>query len=734
MTIPVVSTVTSFYHSMGWEVVAIDERLLPAVHGAAARLCGATGFDWQALEQQLQAAGLAGGRAAQSSARSGGVALVPVEGILAGARTEQVRRDFRSALASDAKAIVLAIDSPGGVIQGIEELAQEIFQARSQKPIVAQVQPLAASAAYWLASQAHQIAATPTSELGSIGVFAMHADISKALDDMGVKISLVSAGKYKTEGSPFGPLGEDARAFLQSRVDEYYGMFVAAVARGRGVSAAAVRAGFGEGRVVHAGQALQLGMADRIATLEETLARLDAGATSVMPAAAASAGTLQVPIAANAQPIPASAEKTMEDAMDGTQENKDMLAQEQTRAARIITLANEHGCPEKAAKWAKDGKSVEDVQAEILGGISAGARPLPAVAAVEVTVDVADKREKGVTLSRIARALAACRGNKLEASKFALEHYKDPVTSKYLALSASTGSAGGFWVPDQLAAEIIELLTPMTAVRSLNPTLAPLPNGSLTLPKIAGGATASYIGEQQNLPKSEVTAGQVKLAAKKLGCVVPISNDLMRYASASADAIVRNDIVRALGQAEDSAFIRGTGTAFTPKGLRNWTVAANTFGANATVNLANVTDDLKKLLGLLEDANVRMLRPGWIGHPRSFRYLQFVRDGNGNFAFKSEIEQGRLLNYPFRATTLVPKNLGGGSDESELYFADFADVVIADVPMIVLEVSSEATYDDGGTLRSAFSRDETVVKMIVEHDLGMRHDESVAYMSAVKWS
>lgn len=407
-----------------------------------------------------------------------------------------------------------------------------------------------------------------------------------------------------------------------------------------------------------------------------------------------------------------------------------------TRAAQIMTLALAHGCPEKAAGWVKANKSVEDVQTEILGSYQAGARPMPAAtAAVEVTVDEGDKREKGVTLSRIARALAACKGSKVEASKFALDHYKDKVASQYLALSASTGSAGGFWVPDALAAEVIELLRPQTAVRSLNPTLAPLPNGSLTLPGIAGGAVASYIGEQQNMPKTEVTARQVKLAAKKLACLVPISNDLIRYASPSADSIVRDDIVRAVAQAEDSAFIRGAGTSYTPKGLRNWTVAANTFGANATINLDNVTADLKKLKGLLEDADCRMLRPGWIGHPRTFRYLQFVRDGNGNFAFQAEISQGTLLSYPFRRTTLVPKNLGGGSDESELYFADFADVVIGDVPVIVLEVSSEASYDDGtGTMRSAFGRDETVVKMIVEHDIAMRHDESVAYMSAVKWS
>jgi len=407
-----------------------------------------------------------------------------------------------------------------------------------------------------------------------------------------------------------------------------------------------------------------------------------------------------------------------------------------TRAAQILTLALAHGCAEKAPGWIKANKSVQDVQGEILSGLQASARPMPpAGAAVEVTVDAADKRPKGLVLGTIMRSLAKARGDVSAAARFASDIFKDPLASKYLALAASTGSAGGFLIPETLSADFIELLTPQTAVRSLNPTLAPLPNGSLSMSGIAGGATASYIGEQQNMPKTEVTMRQVKLTAKKLAALVPISNDLIRYASVAADTIVRDDMLRAVAQAEDSAFIRANGTSYTPKGLLNWCVAANKFNANATINLANVTDDLKKLKGLLEDGNVRMLRPAWILNPRSKRYLEFVRDANGNFAFREEINAGKLLGYPFRATTLVPKNLGGGSDESEIYFADFADVVIGDVPMMVLEVSSEASYDDGtGTLRSAFGRDETVVKVIVEHDLAMRHVESVAVMQVVKWS
>lgn len=181
---------------------------------------------------------------------------------------------FRSALADPSVvALVLDVDSPGGAVQGVPELADLIYGARGQKPIVAIADHLAASAAYWIATAADELMVTPSGEVGSIGVFAAHEDVSRALDQEGVTVNLISAGKFKTEGNPYQPLSEEARAAIQARVDDYYGLFVKAVARGRGVSVADVRGGFGEGRVVGATEAVRLGMADKIGTLDDAIAR-----------------------------------------------------------------------------------------------------------------------------------------------------------------------------------------------------------------------------------------------------------------------------------------------------------------------------------------------------------------------------------------------------------------------------------------------------------------------------
>jgi ClpP class serine protease len=89
-----------------------------------------------------------------------------------------------------------------------------------------------------------------------------------------MKVTLVSAGKHKVEGNPYEPLGDEARTAIQGRVDDYYALIVKAVAKGRGTTPAAVREGFGQGRVVGAADAVELGMADRIGTLDQEIARL----------------------------------------------------------------------------------------------------------------------------------------------------------------------------------------------------------------------------------------------------------------------------------------------------------------------------------------------------------------------------------------------------------------------------------------------------------------------------
>lgn len=216
----------------------------------------------------------------------GQIAVIPVLGsivpranlfsdVSGAASIQRLTSAFRSAVAEpDIAHIVFDFDSPGGAVDGVPELAAEIYKARGTKPITAVANTIAASAAYWLATSADELIVTPSGEVGSVGVFAAHQDMSQYLEREGVKITLVSAGKFKVETNPYEPLTEEARAHIQSRVDDYYKMFTTDVARNRGVKRTDVVNGFGEGRMVGAKQAVAMGMADRVATFDETIQRI----------------------------------------------------------------------------------------------------------------------------------------------------------------------------------------------------------------------------------------------------------------------------------------------------------------------------------------------------------------------------------------------------------------------------------------------------------------------------
>ncbi len=192
------------------------------------------------------------------------------------------------------EAIVLDVDSPGGGAFGVEELGDVIHAGTKVKPIHAIANSECCSAAYWLASQATTLSATPGAMIGSIGVFVLHVDVSQALDADGVKVTLVKAGKYKAEGHPSQPLADETRDWLQECVDRLYGRFLKAVARGRGTSVNAVRTRYGEGRCLDAQQALAAGLVDGIRTLPQLLEKLGAAGSASLARAAGPAEVLRL--------------------------------------------------------------------------------------------------------------------------------------------------------------------------------------------------------------------------------------------------------------------------------------------------------------------------------------------------------------------------------------------------------------------------------------------------------
>jgi signal peptide peptidase SppA len=219
-----------------------------------------------------------------SSVSGGQIAVIPINGTIVprmsqldmceeGTSTALIRSALADANANPQVAqILMPINSPGGSVYDVPELAAEI--ASNPKPVVAFAQTLAASAGYWLGCAAGEMYAAPSAEVGSIGVWTAHQNVSEMLKARGIDITLITAGKYKVEGNPFGALPEDAKAFMQSRINDYYSMFTKAVAKSRKVGIDAVRDGMGQGRVLGAAGAAAENMIDGVMTLDQVIAKM----------------------------------------------------------------------------------------------------------------------------------------------------------------------------------------------------------------------------------------------------------------------------------------------------------------------------------------------------------------------------------------------------------------------------------------------------------------------------
>jgi len=211
-----------------------------------------------------------------------GVALIELSGPLlqrpssmsGGTSTIFARRCVRMAMVDDqVSGIVLLIDSPGGQSSGLGCLADDVKMAATKKTTVAYLSSMCASAAYWVASQCSAIVASPYAQVGSIGVYTLLMDDTKACDYEGLAFTLVSSGGIKGKWATGQPVDDELVEDAQREVDAVFGDFVAAVARGRSLSTAQVKS-VGTGHCWRADEAIALGLVDATGTEDDVLSEL----------------------------------------------------------------------------------------------------------------------------------------------------------------------------------------------------------------------------------------------------------------------------------------------------------------------------------------------------------------------------------------------------------------------------------------------------------------------------
>jgi capsid assembly protease len=226
-----------------------------------------------------------------------GVAVIPIEGVIAkkmnlfsqisgGMSTKYAKDNIRQAISDpEVSSILLDVDSPGGTVDGTEELASEIYASRGVKPIVAFTDGMIASAAYWIASAADSIwISGETPWVGSIGVVTTHADYSKYEEQWGIKTTEIYAGHYKRIASEHAPLSQEGKDYLQAQVDAIYTVFANSVARNRKLPLPAEgdAISWADGKLFMGLEAQDQGLVDGVSTRDQLIDSMASGSMDAM--------------------------------------------------------------------------------------------------------------------------------------------------------------------------------------------------------------------------------------------------------------------------------------------------------------------------------------------------------------------------------------------------------------------------------------------------------------------
>ncbi len=317
--------------------------------------------------------------------------------------------------------------------------------------------------------------------------------------------------------------------------------------------------------------------------------------------------------------------------------------------------------------------------------------------------------------------------------------------AKKKSMGYTSDTAGGYLVPQQAIAELIELLLPRSCCLEMGARLLPnLMGNPVTFPKQTGGATIYWIGDNTSVTPSDLTFAQLSLVPHKAMALIQVSNSLIRMALPAAEQIINEDIARQLALAIDLAALRGTGSANQPLGIANTkdigTASGLTSGnGNGKLLSLNIFDDCEYSLAAANALAEPGGSYGYIFHPAVRRILKKIKIGmySGDagvlplVSFLDELgvstDQSirNRLGYPFACTTQIPVNLSAGSytDCTEIYFGNWAELLIGQWAGLRIQAS-----DVAGT---AFAADQTWIRIIAEIDVGLRHPQSFCLVNDI---
>ena len=303
-------------------------------------------------------------------------------------------------------------------------------------------------------------------------------------------------------------------------------------------------------------------------------------------------------------------------------------------------------------------------------------------------------------------------------------------------LEAGIPSSGGYTIPQILLPDYIKALYANTILDKVGATKIPLANGNARIARVDTTATVSWGGELPSGAKTQQVLGDAILNAKKLTALVPISNSLLRQSAVGIDSMVSQDLQMKATIALDNAAFNGLGNQYQPLGLVNTpgVIAGSTYTLGvAGTPLALTPQFPMDTLKWLELNNVPMFKPAWVMNPLVKNWLMGKAFSSGPFAWANEMNMSKtLMGMPFISSSTIYSKTD--YSEAGIWLADFSEFLWGVTYDISLDVSREGSYTSGGTVYNAFERDETLIRLITEHDFNVRHPVSFAYGIVAKGS
>lgn len=334
--------------------------------------------------------------------------------------------------------------------------------------------------------------------------------------------------------------------------------------------------------------------------------------------------------------------------------------------------------------------------------------------------DAMSEHGAGLKAARLMRAFACARGNVERMPNVLADTYRDKALAEefHRSMTASVAEDGGLWLAEAFSRDVIPLLLPKTVLFPLGAQTYPMSEATEHIPTLDAGTSAYWVGEVKAPNATQVKTGRKTLHEKYAAAKVPISNTLLKSANVAADRYVLNDVLQRLALLIDKSGFEGTGTDFSPRGLKNSGI--QTLSVNALPTGDTVVAFIEKLMS----KNVPMVSPGQTFNTVLWRILITLKDKQDRYLFRDEMARGTLFGIPFKVNNQIA-TATSGKKNTDWYMGDFNEFLVGDRGGMQVEMSREAAYTDAaGQMQSAFENRETVILASLPTDFMVRQNDA----------